>query len=180
MGYSNFDKVSSSEGYAVGAPASEREVINSTGVIYLPKLTNAGAPILTSIGTATTKGTFNATTTTLTLTTKITMTHALQFYKVKLVGKTGANAAIKVVGKVNGTALGTGCATTQTKSKTSVATTSTNTKPLTGKGTAPILTAAMTATLDTAMTGTNTKGATLSIATFSAGAMGKFTLNTIT
>lgn len=175
MSYTHFTKVSAEEAFAVGAQTSERDIIDSSGLMYVPKRTSTGAIAYAAqiTTTLTKKGTFTKAVNTITLTQKVTLTRPVGFYKVKVVGKTGANAAIKGTVKLNGVQI---TKTTVTKSVTSAETASTNTVMVTGKGLAPVFTYYVQGKLDATLTGTNTKKCTLSVPVCSASALYKYTI----
>jgi hypothetical protein len=133
--YSNFKRASVETAFAVGARGLERDIIGSTGGVYLP-LRNAAGTLQKSTskqtGTAatTTSPAFTTGGVTATLTKKVTITQPVHYLKAKAVGKCAASVSINATILINGSAATT--STSGTTKTTSCTTTKDMTAALTG------------------------------------------------
>ena len=134
MGYTHYEKLSTEDGFAVGAKGSERKMMGSTGAVYLP-LRNAAGSLQKSTSkvtaAATTSPAFTTGSASFTLTTKVTLTQPIHYLKAK--AKAKCAASIKLVQAnvlINGSAATS--STTATGKTTSCTTTKDMTAALTG------------------------------------------------
>ena len=104
MGYTHNRGFSAVEsGYAVGAKNSERKIISGTGSIKLPKITKAGAPVLTSLTSLTStsltwaKGTTVSTTLTGTATNTIPVNSYIKYAIKGVIGAACDTIQLKVM-----------------------------------------------------------------------------------
>ena len=119
MGYTHNRGFSAiSGGYAVGAKNSERKIINGTGSITVPKITKAGAPVLTSLTSLSSTSLTWAKATTISTTLTGTATNSIpvnSYIKYAIKGIIGASAAITLKVKLGDYTIASDTAATATK-----------------------------------------------------------------